>query len=112
VNSIEEERRKYTKESNTNDKVKRSHSLKQSAIESKENQPLRLNFPDKRTVCNLYLKVDPTLYQEIYNNEGNQVIYFLNSISLTGFTTKLNYNFYLKLLECGHNYNIFVIFHE
>ena len=73
VESIEDERKKYTKEMNSPDKVKRSFSSKYSAIESNENQPVRLNFPDKRTVCNLYLKVDPTFYTEIYNNEGNQV---------------------------------------
>lgn len=35
--------------------------------------PKRLNFPDGRSVCNMYLKIDPFLYEEVYNNEGNQV---------------------------------------
>ena len=71
--SIDDERTKYSKESNSPEKIKRSHAMRQIADSNNENEAIRLNFPDKRTVCNLYLKVDPTLYTEVYNNEGNQV---------------------------------------
>lgn len=36
----------------------------------------RLQFPDnnQRSTCNLFLKVDPTLYTLVFNNEGKKVI--------------------------------------
>ena len=32
-----------------------------------------LPFPNSQSVCGLYLKIDPFLYDWIYNREGNQV---------------------------------------
>lgn len=40
---------------------------------SSNGEPKRLEFPNKRTICNLYLRVDPQLHTEIFNNEGNKV---------------------------------------
>ncbi len=53
---------KYTRERNTHDRVKR-----QSGSTS------QTQFPNSKSVCNLYLRADPFLYQTIYNNEGNKV---------------------------------------
>ena len=50
---------KYSKEANENRHRRNS-------------EPVRLSFPDKRTMCNLYLRVDPVLFKEVYRNEGNQ----------------------------------------
>jgi hypothetical protein len=36
------------------------------------NDPKRIKFPDDRTICNLYLRVDSQLHAEIFNNEGNR----------------------------------------
>lgn len=33
----------------------------------------RMRWPGERTICNLYLRVDPQLHTEIFNNEGNKV---------------------------------------
>lgn len=41
-------------------------------LKRNEIRPKRLNFPGGKSVCNMYLKVDPFLYEEIYRNEGNQ----------------------------------------
>lgn len=48
--------------------------------------PQRLNFPNQRTMCDLYLRVDPQLYAEIFRNEGNEdhvktvsfILFYLN----------------------------------
>ncbi len=61
------------------------HWTRRSGAES-VNETERLNFPDHRSVCNMYLKVDPFLYDEVYNNEGNEdaeitaryLLFFLN----------------------------------
>ncbi len=86
-----EEKKKYTKEWNNQfDNNNSSHPpqyhilnrqqskrdlIKQNlSDENNQNEKaVKLNFPDKRTVCNLYLKVDHVLYNEIFKNEGNQV---------------------------------------
>jgi hypothetical protein len=89
MNEIEyEEKKKYTKgwnnrldENNSSfrDQIKKKQSKRDltnqtSFDENNQNEKaVKLNFPDKRTVCNLYLKVDHVLYNEIYKNEGNQV---------------------------------------
>ena len=36
-------------------------------------EPKQLTFPDNRSVCDLYLKVDPFLYEHVFNNEGDKV---------------------------------------
>jgi hypothetical protein len=59
---------KYSKEANENWSAKRASRTRRDVKE-----PARLQFPGKRTMCNLYLRVDPILYREIYRNEGNQV---------------------------------------
>lgn len=41
------------------------------------NKSFRIRFPGERNVCHLYLRVDPFLYQEIYENEGNRVYFFI-----------------------------------
>ena len=64
----EDERTKYSSESNKN-----FHKKRNSDSLTEDVKPARLQFPDKRTVCNLYLRVDPTLYIEIFKNEGNRV---------------------------------------
>ncbi len=48
----------------------------------------RLYFPNNNSVCNLYLKVDPILYKEIYLHEGDGVSKILNCKSISCF-----YNF-------------------
>ncbi|RNA27853.1 disintegrin and metallo ase domain-containing 10 isoform X1 [Brachionus plicatilis] len=67
-------------------------------------------FPDGRNVCNLYLKIDPYLYDTIFNNEGGQddiltrnyLIYYLekqveslnsifNQITTSGFFQNLRF---------------------
>lgn len=58
---LKEGYKKYSKEANTK-KTKRQTS-----------EAKRLEFPNKRTICNLYLRVDPQLHTEIYFNEGNRV---------------------------------------
>ena len=37
-----------------------------------EEEAIRMDFPNKRTICNLYLRVDPQLHAEVFNNEGNR----------------------------------------
>jgi hypothetical protein len=32
----------------------------------------QINFPNDKSVCTLYLRIDPFLYQTIFNNEGNK----------------------------------------
>ena len=59
-----DERSKYTKEANEN-YAKRKHKRQL-------NEPQRIKFPNDRTICNLYLRVDPQLHTEIFNNEGNR----------------------------------------
>ena len=90
MNDIEyEEKKKYTKDWNDqlndnsssrsnlnlkNQKTKRDLNNQTLINENDQNEKaVKLNFPDKRTVCNLYLKVDHVLYNEIFKNEGNQV---------------------------------------
>ena len=54
--------------------------------ETNEGGPKRLTYPNGRSVCNMYLKVDPFLYQQVYENEGNSndqmtityLLFFLN----------------------------------
>lgn len=83
-----EEKKKYTKDWNRfdgvlNDQFKlniKKRDLTNNQPEE-ENKAVKLNFPDKRTVCNLYLKVDYVLYNEIFKNEGNQVIFNMKSFS-------------------------------
>ena len=50
-------------------KQKRDTSTKTDPTDS----ATRLEFDDQRTICNLYLRVDPQLHTEIFNNEGNKV---------------------------------------
>ena len=50
-------------------KQKREASATTEAIDT----ATRLEFDDQRTICNLYLRVDPQLHKEIFNNEGNKV---------------------------------------
>ena len=61
VIDLKEGYKKYSKEANTK-------KFKRQTSEAK-----RLEFPNKRTICNLYLRVDPQLHTEIYFNEGNRV---------------------------------------
>jgi hypothetical protein len=69
---------KYSREANENGS-KWSHSSekrKRQANESPVSEAKREEFPNKRTICNLYLRVDPQLHTEIFNNEGNRVPFF------------------------------------
>ena len=82
----DDERTKYTKRMNpTPSKRTRrssndmddalSKNISNSSSDQQQralNNSLRLQFPDMRTVCSLYLKVDFILYKEIYDNEGNR----------------------------------------
>ena len=63
------------------------HERTKRATKSKEStSPKRVQFPEQRTMCDLYLRVDPQLYTEIYNNEGNEdnvktvsfILFYLN----------------------------------
>jgi hypothetical protein len=56
---------KYSREAN--EKYKKRDTEQQPQQEAK-----RIEFDEKRTICNLYLRVDPQLHNEIYNNEGNR----------------------------------------
>jgi hypothetical protein len=71
---------KYSREANErNDerKAKLKDKGKQKRDTSTKTDPTdsatRLEFDDQRTICNLYLRVDPQLHTEIFNNEGNKV---------------------------------------
>jgi len=69
-------------------KSENSHWTRRSGTDRSQevNVTERLNFPDHRSVCNMYLKVDPFLYAEVYKNEGNEddivtaryLLFFLN----------------------------------
>ncbi len=58
---------KYTREAN-----EKSSSPNNGGRKSRREatDPQRVKFPNDRTICNLYLRVDPQLHTEIYNNEG------------------------------------------
>lgn len=68
---VDDEKRKYTEELNRV-KLKRSVSDKRDVDMDFNDTATRIPFPEMRTVCNLYLKVDPILYNEIFKNEGNR----------------------------------------
>ena len=57
-----ENKNKYSKEANHQDRSTRRKRASE-----------RLYFPNNKSVCNLYLKVDPILYKEIYQREGSEV---------------------------------------
>ena len=57
-----DDRNKYRKEANQYNRTERT----KRSLE-------RLYFPNNKSVCNLYLKVDPILYKEIYQREGSEV---------------------------------------
>jgi hypothetical protein len=87
---------KYSREANENKDYshhdhhhfkKRDTTDTTTSDSSSGNDPKRLEFPNKRTICNLYLRVDPQLHTEIYNNEGNRV----------NFSFFLFYTFYIYL---------------
>lgn len=65
---------KYSKQANIPNfrKSKRSDN-EESRNENELQNSTRLEFPDSRTVCNLYLKVDWVLYKQVFHNEGNKV---------------------------------------
>ena len=58
---------KYSREAN--EKYKKRDTEQQ---QQQQQEPKRIEFDEKRTICNLYLRVDPQLHNEIYNNEGNR----------------------------------------
>lgn len=64
VEDSQDHRSKYSKEAN-----------EARGSRKKREDSTRIHFPANRTVCNMYLKVDPKFYREIYRNEGNQVRY-------------------------------------
>jgi hypothetical protein len=74
---------RYTKEANDPkrlNRMKRQVNFNNKSITSQEEGAMktrvRLNFPNERTMCSLYLRVDPFLYKLVFQNEGNRVIYF------------------------------------
>lgn len=69
------ERLKYTREANTQHSRSggSSRSKRFSSFQRQQNGPERIKFPNDRTICNLYLRVDPQLHTEIFNNEGGGV---------------------------------------
>jgi hypothetical protein len=82
----EEELNKYSKEANNNNKHKQ---IKRNTIHNNNNnnqEPKRLTFQDNRSMCDLYLRVDPQLHAEIFKTEGNQdnakttafILFYLN----------------------------------
>ncbi len=59
----------------------RSYKYSQVANSQKERREKRqsasqLPFPDQRSVCSLYLRIDPYLYDYILKREGNNVSFF------------------------------------
>lgn len=65
---------KYSKEANENYKNKKKRDSGPDVLDTDEtNTAERVYFPESRTICNLYLRVDPQLHTEIFNNEGNRV---------------------------------------
>lgn len=69
VESDHDEYSKYSKEAN-----ERYVSKNKTRLIREVAQPERVRFPGDRSICNLYLRVDPQLHAEIFNNEGNRVI--------------------------------------
>lgn len=61
-NPFEDKKFKYSKEANNND----NHGNRQK-------RATRVEFPQAKSVCSLYLKVDPFYYNQIFNAEGNKV---------------------------------------
>jgi len=61
VEDAQDHKKKYSKEANEG-----------RGPRKKRDDATRTHFPANRTVCNMYLKVDPKFYREIYRNEGNQ----------------------------------------
>ena len=59
--------------SDTNSDFKNRYS-REANHKSKRQASASGTFPDGRNTCTFYLKVDPYLYKEIYENEGNSVI--------------------------------------
>jgi len=78
LNESLDEFNKYSKEANT--------KLPKRKRETLNPEPKRLTFPDQRTMCDLYLRVDPQLHAEIFKTEGNQdnakttafILFYLN----------------------------------
>lgn len=74
--NMEHETNKYTREAN--ERKKRATN--------KRGGKQRVHFPGNRTMCDLYLRVDPQLYTEIFKNEGNEdhvktvsfILFYLN----------------------------------
>jgi hypothetical protein len=55
---------KYSKEANIGE---------QTVQREKRQTQTEKSFPNGNSVCTLYLRADPLIYQAIYNNEGNKV---------------------------------------
>lgn len=82
--NVEHEFNKYSRDAQST----LHHTNKRAAIKDKgtKKSPKRIKFPDQRTMCDLYLRVDPQLYTEIFNNEGNEdhvktvsfILFYLN----------------------------------
>ncbi|CAF0878218.1 unnamed protein product [Brachionus calyciflorus] len=66
--------------------IAESETYKYSKEANLRNKRQSQTFPDGKTVCSLYLKIDPFLYDTIYNKEGNKnevltrsyLLYYLN----------------------------------
>lgn len=73
--STEDPYYKYSKEANEPYSIKNGQNLgnKRQKRDAQTKEPERVKFPGDKTICNLYLRVDPHLYTEIFNNEGNKV---------------------------------------
>ncbi len=73
-NDWEHETNKHTREAqaSANHRDKRATGSKDAkSMKASRDDPQRVYFPDKRTMCDMYLRVDPQLYTEIFNSEGN-----------------------------------------
>lgn len=83
-NDISHEYNKYTREAQKNFQHERTR--REAKQQQNSGAPKRVQFPEQRTMCDLYLRVDPQLYTEIYNNEGNEdhvktvsfILFYLN----------------------------------
>ena len=59
----------YSRLKNTGNK----YTKRANEIRREKDARNRIEFPDGKSVCKLFLKVDKILYNEIYKKEGNQV---------------------------------------
>lgn len=68
---MNEKMNKPKKSRNENEKYKYSKKANDENPHSRHKRAARKEFPQAKTVCSLYLKIDPSFYNRIFNSEGN-----------------------------------------